>query len=111
MAFYEKTVGWTFYPEEMPSGGIYWIVMTSSKPIGGILKLEDTSDPRPDRWMIYIHMDRLDEAIECAKSQGATILREPWDVPGVGRVAMLREPGGAEIGWVTPLQREINETP
>lgn len=108
MAFYEKTVGWTFYPEEMPSGGIYWIVMASGKPIGGILKLEDTSDPRLDRWITYIHVDRLDEAIELAKSQGATILRGPWDVPGVGRVAMLREPGGAETGWVTP---ETNDPP
>jgi hypothetical protein len=26
-----------------------------------------------------------------------------FDVPDVGRIAMLREPGGAGIGWITPV--------
>jgi hypothetical protein len=25
------------------------------------------------------------------------------DVAGVGRIAILREPGGAGIGWITPV--------
>jgi hypothetical protein len=25
-----------------------------------------------------------------------------FDVPGVSRIAILREPGGAGIGWMTP---------
>lgn len=101
MAFYGETIGWTFQPEEMPSGDTYWLIMASGKPVGGILTLHDNT---PDRWMTYIHVEGLDDAIERAKSNGATILREPWDVPGVGRVAMIREPGGAEVGWVTPVQ-------
>ena len=104
MTFYANTVGWTFQPEKMPSGGIYWIAMASDKPVAGILNLENASDPIADRWMIYIHIDGLDEAIESAKNNGATIRRKPWNVPGVGRVAVIREPGGAETGWVTPVQ-------
>jgi uncharacterized protein len=26
-----------------------------------------------------------------------------FDVPNVGRIAMLREPGGAGVGWMTPV--------
>ena len=26
-----------------------------------------------------------------------------FDVPNVGRIAMLMEPGGAGIGWITPV--------
>ena len=25
-----------------------------------------------------------------------------FDVPGVGRIAILMDPGGAGIGWITP---------
>jgi predicted enzyme related to lactoylglutathione lyase len=32
----------------------------------------------------------------------ATPMRPPFDVPGVGRIAILREPGGAVVGWMTP---------
>jgi predicted enzyme related to lactoylglutathione lyase len=31
-------------------------------------------------------------------------MRAPFDVPGVGRIAMLQEPGGAGIGWMTPAR-------
>jgi uncharacterized protein len=27
-----------------------------------------------------------------------------FDVPGVGRIAILLEPGGAGVGWMTPAQ-------
>jgi predicted enzyme related to lactoylglutathione lyase len=29
-------------------------------------------------------------------------MRPIFDVPGVGRIAILTEPGGAGIGWMTP---------
>ena len=106
MTFYADTVGWTFYPEQMPSGGLYWIVMASDKPVAGIWNLEDASNPITDRWMTYIHVDDLDDAIASARNNGATILHKPRNVPGVGRVAVIREPGGAEIGWVTPVRHD-----
>ena len=32
-------------------------------------------------------------------------MRPIFDVPGVGRIAILTEPGGAGIGWMTPAER------
>jgi predicted enzyme related to lactoylglutathione lyase len=29
-------------------------------------------------------------------------MRPAFDVPGVGRIVVLKEPGGAGIGWMTP---------
>lgn len=104
MAFYGDAIGWTFHPEKMPSGETYWIVMSSGKPVGGILTLHESNSGRlPDRWVNYIHIDNLDDTVARAKTKNATVLREPWNVPGVGRVVMLREPGGAEVGWVSPI--------
>ena len=37
-----------------------------------------------------------------AVAAGATLMRPIFDVPHVGRIAILSEPGGAGIGWMTP---------
>ena len=87
----------------MPTGGTYWLALAHGKPVGGILTV-DNSAIESDQWVTYFHLDKIDEMIETAKECGATILRDPWDVPGVGRVSMVREPGGAVVGWVTPVQ-------
>lgn len=29
-------------------------------------------------------------------------MRPLFDIPGIGRIAILREPGGASVGWMTP---------
>lgn len=102
--FYGDSIGWTFEAEEMPSGGTYWICMASGKPVGGILTLNESDGERnPDRWVTYVHVDDLDEQVARVRDRGGEVLRAPWDVPGVGRVAMIRDPGGAELGWVTPV--------
>ena len=33
---------------------------------------------------------------------GAKLMKPIFDVPGVGRIAVLMEPGGAGVGWITP---------
>ena len=34
---------------------------------------------------------------------GAKLVMPIFDVPDVGRIAMLLEPGGAGVGWMTPV--------
>jgi predicted enzyme related to lactoylglutathione lyase len=31
-------------------------------------------------------------------------MRPIFDIPNVGRIAILKEPGGAGIGWMTPAK-------
>ncbi len=58
----------------------------------------------PPHWMSYIAVDDVDARLAKAVDAGAKVLREPFDVPGVGRIAMLTDGGGAAIGWITPEQ-------
>jgi len=30
------------------------------------------------------------------------VMKPAFDVPGIGRIVILQEPGGAGIGWMTP---------
>jgi uncharacterized protein len=47
-------------------------------------------------------VDDVDARLRRAVAAGATALREPFDIPGVGRIAILRDAAGAVIGFITP---------
>jgi predicted enzyme related to lactoylglutathione lyase len=34
--------------------------------------------------------------------EGPGLVRPLFDVPGVGRIAILKDPTGAGLGWITP---------
>jgi predicted enzyme related to lactoylglutathione lyase len=52
--------------------------------------------------MAYIAVDDVDARVKKATKAGAKVMKPAFDVPGVGRVVMLLEPGGAGVGWMTP---------
>ena len=101
-SFYSATIGWTFEPMPMPDG-TYWVAKVGDQPVAGLFPLSSPHyDGVPEVWMGYIAVDDIDERIKKAQALGATLLKPAFDVPGVGRIAVLREPGGAGIGWMTP---------
>lgn len=100
-AFYEKTLGWTF--EGMPmETGTYWLAKAGDTMAGGIFDTTVLGMEIPEYWLSYLAVDDVDKRVGLAKKAGATILREPFDVPGVGRIAILKDSGGAMIGLMTP---------
>jgi len=106
-AFYHDTLGWEFNSMDMPGGGKYWVAMDAETPIGGLFEMAGSEfDGVSDHWMAYIAVDDIDKRLEKAKEAGAVVIQEPMDIAGVGRIAMLQEPGGARIGWMTPAQNQ-----
>lgn len=102
--FYGETIGWTF--EAMPAlnGTTYWCAMQEGRPVAGIFKLTSPEfDDVPESWMSFLAVDDVDARVAKAVAAGAKLVMPIFDVPGVGRIAMLREPGGAGIGWMTPF--------
>ena len=43
--------------------------------------------------------------VKKAVSAGAKLMKPVFDIPNVGRLAILTEPGGAGVGWITPVNR------
>lgn len=102
--FYADAVGWTFDGMDMGNGQTYWVAMVGETPVGGMFTMAGADfEGIPEHWMPYLAVDDVNAAVEKAKAGGATVMREPFDVPGIGRIAILREPGGAVIGWMTPV--------
>ena len=102
--FYAETIGWSFDDMPMPAGsGTYWIAKMGDQPVAGIFDISGPEfGPVPESWMAYIAVDDVDARVKKALAAGAKQMKPTFDVPGVGRIAILMEPGGAGIGWMTP---------
>jgi uncharacterized protein len=107
--FYESTIGWHFdaMPMPMPDGGTYWVATQDGKPVAGMFSLNAPGyDGVPESWMSYLAVDDVDARVAKAVKAGAKLMKPIFDVPDVGRIAILTEPGGAGVGWMTPLPRQ-----
>jgi len=101
--FYAQTIGWSFEPMAMADGATYWVAKMDGKPVGGMFPTNRPGfEQVPEAWMSYLAVDDVDARVENAKAAGAKLMRPIFDVPGVGRIAILTEPGGAGVGWITP---------
>ncbi len=101
-AFYGATLNWTFEAMAMPEGGTYWLGKVGDKPVGGIFAMDGPEfEGVPEHWFAYIAVDDVDASIAQAEAAGGT-LRRVFDVPNVGRIAILQDANGAGIGWMTP---------
>lgn len=101
--FYGDTMGWSF--DEMPMGGgaTYWVAKMNGEPVGGIFDISSPDFKGVDEsWMSYIAVDDVDARAAKAVKAGGKIMKPAFDVPGVGRIVILTEPGGAGVGWITP---------
>jgi hypothetical protein len=101
-AFYGAALGWSFDGMPMPNG-TYWIAKMGDKPVAGIFPMGPEHAGMPEMWFAYIAVDDVDARLEKAKAGGGKVMREPFEVPGVGRIAILGDPNGAGIGWMTPV--------
>jgi uncharacterized protein len=101
--FYGETLGWSYDAMPMPGGGDYWVAKMGDEPVAGIFDIGSHEfDQVPESWMSYIAVDDVDARVAKAIKAGAKLMKPAFEVPGVGRIAILMEPGGAGIGWMTP---------
>lgn len=96
-------LGWTF--EAAPHSDFdYWILKNGENRVGGMIDLKTLKgcDGIPEHWLSYIAVDDVDARYRKAIAAGAKEGRAPFDVPGVGRIAILQQPGGAVVALMTP---------
>jgi hypothetical protein len=53
-----------------------------------------------DHFSVYV--DDVDAAAAKVAGAGGAVLQDCFDVPNVGRIAVVQDPGGAVIGLMTP---------
>jgi len=105
--FFAETVGWHFDAFPMANEDIYWVCMARKKAVGGIMDARSVHrEGLPPTWFAYLAVDDVDKCVARVAEAGGVVLREPFDVPVVGRIAMVRDASGAEMGWITPVKQD-----
>ncbi|MGI9434400.1 MAG: VOC family protein [Geminicoccaceae bacterium] len=107
-AFYGETLGWTFDAMPMDQGGTYWICKDGDRPVGGIFDMNNQPDfeGHPIQWFSYLAVDDIDARVAQAITAGAKLKQPAMDITGVGRIAVIEDPTGAAIGWMTPVSSD-----
>lgn len=96
-AFYTSVVGWTARAFE--GGQDYTVLNAGERGAGGIM----ASPPGMGSfWIGYVGVDDVDAACRDATAAGAKVEKEPWDIPGVGRLAAISDPQGAGYMVMAP---------
>lgn len=74
--------------------------------MGDLFHMSDRRFARaPERWVTLFAVESVDERIKKTVTLRAIICKEPMDISAIGRIAMLKELGGALVAWMTPICR------
>ncbi len=105
VAWYRDVCGWTFETMEMEDGSAYHVAIAHGRPVAGItdMKMGCDKDEVPPRWFTYFAVDDVDLVMEQTRQGGGKVLQEPFEVPSVGRIAIVRDPSGAALGVMRPF--------
>ena len=107
--FYDSVVGWDIDPNPVAPDVNYRMIKRSDGGMaGGVLELDDKMREGGARpvWLGYLNTDDVDAKVEEIKSDGGGVMMEPWDQPGVGRLAMVTGPEGAPFYLMDPIPPE-----
>jgi predicted enzyme related to lactoylglutathione lyase len=102
--FYGEVVGWESRDMEMGEGNVYTLFRSGDTDRAGCMPVPPGAEGMPPAWLTYLGVGDADATAEKARSLGATIMMEPFDVPTVGRLAVLADPTGAAVGLFRPTE-------
>jgi predicted enzyme related to lactoylglutathione lyase len=113
-AFYTEVVGWRAqdFPKapDMPR---YIVLNAGDRGVGGLMAQPDSARQMgmPPAWIGYIHAADADAATKSLKDAGGKVHRDPGDIPGVGRFAVVADPQGAIFMFLQPNQPDQPPVP
>ena len=104
--FYSAVIpGWNF-GSKMPGDVNYrGIERSDGGNAGGVLQLDDSMRTHRARpiWLGYVHVTDVDDAVASIEKAGGKALMPAFDVPSVGRIAMVADPQGAAFYVMKPI--------
>jgi predicted enzyme related to lactoylglutathione lyase len=104
-AFYDSVVGWNIDSQSHFPNGYRMIGRSDGKSAGGVLPLTEEMQQHGARptWLAYIHVGDVDGAVQSIEQAGGKTYMPPFDIPNVGRVAMVADPQGAPFYVMKPI--------
>jgi len=94
-AFYDAVVGWDIGPRQ-PGDMDYRMIAAPDGMIGGVMGLSADMSANGARpvWLGYFGVENVDATVETVTKAGGQVHLPAFDIPGVGRLAMVSDPQG-----------------
>ncbi len=102
--FYRSLFGWE--PEDVPGPNdtTFTVLRLAGDAVAGLF--EQRADQREagltPAWVNYVSVSNADETAAKARDLGGQVVVEPFDILDVGRMAVLRDPTGANVAIWQP---------
>lgn len=95
--FYGQLFGWDFVDQKM-GDMTYTMIKKDNKEFGGIWTIPtEMQNQIPSHWLSYILVDNLEQSLEMARQNGATIVKGIQKAGDKGLFAIIKDPVGAHI--------------
>ena len=98
--FYTKLFGWGSKPMDMPNGQ-YTTLQVGDASVAGMMKIPADAQGMPPNWGCYVTVDDVDACCVRVKQLGGKVLMPVFEIPTVGRMAVIQDPQGATLSVIT----------
>ena len=107
-AFYDKVVGWNIDARSNFPNDYRMIGRSDGKSAGGVLPLNSEMQQHGARptWLGYLYVNDVDASVASIEKDGGKTYMAAFDIPGIGRVAMVADPAGAPFYIMKPIPPE-----
>lgn len=94
-AFYGEVLGWKVEPFAMGDQTYDMIKPPDAAPFGGYSP--EPAPGQPPHWISHLSVPDVDRALATATAKGAKVVAPAFDVPTIGRMALITDPTGAAV--------------
>ena len=99
--FYTKLFGWELPQSKISTAMEYKEIVIDGAAKGGMMGMSgDDWGDLPSHWATYVAVDSADDTVAKIKENGGHVHMGPFDAPGVGRMAMVADPSGANFSII-----------
>ena len=103
--YYRQVFGWSYETAPIPGGeGSYTTAKLGDDMVAGLFDTADLPglEEAGAHWMAYFGVTDIDASVAASTAAGGTVVRPPFEVPGVGVFAIVKDATGAGIGLMQP---------
>jgi predicted enzyme related to lactoylglutathione lyase len=98
--FYGSVVGWSMRDSGMP-GMKYTLAYAGETQAAGLMGIPAEAEGMPPAWIGYVFTDDIEATVGDISTNGGQVHRQPQDIPGIGRFAVVADPHGAVFSLFT----------
>lgn len=91
--FYSDVLGVAWETQQMEGGMDYTCLLVDGRQVAG--GMPPMMEGVPPHWNVYFNVESVDDTVAKVVELGGSVVAPAFDVPGVGRMAILADPQGA----------------